>query len=101
MNAGNLARKSKRNKREELLFAETMNGQAINRLMKQDVMIAQDVLVLKKTFNAVLLCLKRQRIVDDFMIGQATNEIDEYQRMESKALVIDPHKPEKPEKKGP
>lgn len=94
VNAAKLMRKSKRNKREELLYAETVNGQAIQKLMRQDIGIAQEMFNIKKTFNAVVLCLKKQRIVDDFSISQAMSEIEEYQKMEAKALLIDPNKAE-------
>ena len=63
-------RKMKRTKREQAMVVENMNRDAINHLLQQSFGLGQAVINIQKTLLALTNVLKKQRIVDDFVLHQ-------------------------------
>ena len=88
MNAMKLKREAKKTKMKQLSQIENMNRQAIEKLMQQDLFIAQQLNELKKLVFAIKACLQKARILDDFILTQAMREMEELQRMNEQALIL-------------
>jgi len=92
-------RKMKRTKQEQLKVVESMNRNALDILIYQHNRLVNEVVTLQKNQLAMMNVLKRQRLIDDFVIHQELERIDEMEAMSKKAIIIDPNKPDtgKPE----
>lgn len=110
MSGFNLARKMKRTKQQELRVVESMNRQNIEKLMEQQMKLAQEfsnfvnelggkynafvaqTILFQKEVLALKNALKNRGVVTEFDVSREMGEIESREKMEREAIIIDPNK---------
>ena len=107
MSGFNMARKMKRNKREQAMLMENMNRDAISNVLDQlkDIHENEQKLLnflafLQREMLAVKNALMRRGTITELEVQQELGRLDELAKMEAMALDLSKPSPENPKTNG-
>ena len=88
------ARKMKRTKRQQLFELEKGNGVAISDLFRRCMQFEDRIINQNKAILVLTAVLKQKGVVNELELSQALHALEEIEKMEKQATIIDPNKNE-------